>query len=106
MNEWIKEFAPATVANVVRALIFWDLRLVNLAIWLLRENLSPLVCLADISYARKGDEGRLPGGGLNTAVIAAMNVLQTLQQRGFTENKPVWNLCYTKIAPFRQRIRE
>ncbi len=83
----------------VRALIFWDLRLVNLAIWLLRENLSPLVCAWPIfPMLAKEMRDACRDGDWNTAVIAAMNVLQTLQQRGFTEKQTGVELVLHKIC--------
>jgi homoserine kinase len=100
MNEWIKVFAPATVANVGPGFDILGFAVGEPGDMVVaRKSLASGVCLTDISYARKGDEGRLPGGDRNTAVIAAMNVLQTLQQRGFTEKQTGVELVLHKNMP-------
>ena len=100
MNEWIKVFAPATVANVGPGFDILGFAVGEPGdVVEARRSPGAGVCLADIQYARKGDVGRLPGGSRNTAVIAAMNVLQTLQQRGFAEKTAGVELVLYKNMP-------
>lgn len=100
MNEWIKVFAPATVANVGPGFDILGFAVGEPGdVIEARRSPNSGVCLTDIHYARKGDVGRLPGGSRNTAVIAAMNALQTLQQRGFAEKMAGVELVLHKKMP-------
>lgn len=100
MNEWVKVFAPATVANVGPGFDILGFAVGEPGdVVKARKSQRTGVFLTEIHYARQKDAGRLPRRGRNTAEIAAMNTLQTLQQRGFAEKKAGVELVLHKNMP-------
>ena len=100
MNAWIKVFAPATVANVGPGFDILGFAVGEPGdVVEARKSQRAGVSLTEIHYARKKDAGRLPRGDRNTAEIAAMNTLRTLQQRGFAEKKAGVELILYKNMP-------
>lgn len=87
MSEWIRIFAPATVANVGPGFDILGFAVSRPGdIVEVRKSDVAGVQISDIKYTRKRDIGKLPGSPeKNTAGVAAIDVLKTLQKRGIID---------------------
>lgn len=89
MNEWIRVFAPASVANVGPGFDVLGFAVSRPGdVVEVRKRTTPGVLIKDIHYVRKQDVGKLPvSPQKNTAGVAAQNVLDILRQRGIIDDQ-------------------
>jgi homoserine kinase len=101
MSDWIKVFAPATVANVGPGFDIMGFAVNEPGdIVAVRASNHPGVRIAEIRYAKKSDEGNLSvNPKKNTAGVAAVNVLTLLQKRGIVGKRIGIELTIQKNMP-------
>ncbi len=101
MNEWIRVFAPATVANVGPGFDILGFAVNRPGdVVEVRKRNTPGVYISDIQYARKRDRGKLPTSpDKNTAGVAAKNVLQNLRKQGVIDKQTGVELTLRKSMP-------
>jgi homoserine kinase len=101
MSDWIKVFAPATVANVGPGFDIMGFAVDEPGdIVEVRTGNHAGVKIAEIRYAEKDDEGKLSVElEENTAGVAAANVLGILQQRGIIGEHTGIELTLQKNMP-------
>ncbi|PID58558.1 homoserine kinase [candidate division KSB3 bacterium] len=101
MSEWIRVFAPATVANVGPGFDILGLAISRPGdVVEVRKSEKQGVRISGIHFTRKHDIGKLPvSADKNTAGVAATQVLQTLQQRGLVDHDAGVELKLRKNMP-------
>ena len=101
MSEWIRVFAPATVANVGPGFDILGFAVSRPGdIVEVRKSDVEGVQISDIKYTRKRDIGKLPDSPeKNTAGVAANAVLETLQKRGLIDKSAGVELKLRKSMP-------
>ena len=101
MSEWIRVFAPASVANVGPGFDVLGFAVSRPGdIVEVRKRRTPGVVITDIRYIRKQDIGKLPQNPKkNTAGVAARNVLTTLQERGVVDDQAGVEIKLRKSMP-------
>ncbi|GAK50354.1 homoserine kinase [Candidatus Moduliflexus flocculans] len=101
MSEWIRVFAPASVANVGPGFDVLGFAVSRPGdIVEVRKRRTPGVVITDIRYIRKQDIGKLPQNPKkNTAGVAARNVLTTLQERGVVDDQSGVEIKLRKSMP-------
>jgi homoserine kinase len=101
MSEWIRVFAPATVANVGPGFDILGFAVSRPGdIVEVRKTNTPGVHISDIHYTRKRDRGKLPTSpDKNTAGVAARNVLHVLRKQGVVDKQTGVELKLHKSMP-------
>lgn len=101
MQNWIKVFAPATVANVGPGFDIMGFAIDRPGdIVESRIGESSGVRITEISYANSDDKGKLPvHPEKNTAGVAANKVLHVLQQRGIIDGQTGVEIKLRKNLP-------
>ena len=108
MNEWIRVFAPASVANVGPGFDVLGFAVSRPGdVVEVRKRTTPGVLIKDIHYIRKQDVGKLPvSPQKNTAGVAAQNVLDILRQRGIIDDQTGVEVRLRYAYLIRQRPRQ
>lgn len=101
MSEWIKVFAPATVANVGPGFDILGFAVNQPGDTVeVRKSKIAGVRISDIRYTQKRDIGKLPTSSeKNTAGVAAKNVLKILQKRGVADKQTGVDIKLHKNMP-------